>query len=192
MKTYTIDGIAELEPFTSLSRHALECVWPVGTVLSAREIGELQHFSLDDRIQILAALLPDDRARRLWACTIVEGALHACYRGDDRSPWYAVDMARLFANGKVSESEMVAARDAVVDADSLRSAAWWVADPRRNAPAVAVHCVVLNLASRASETLAEHSGGGPVPKREAIGASNRAAAAAKAEQIDHLVTLLEA
>jgi hypothetical protein len=81
----------------------------------------------------------DDRALRLFAADCAEQALRIFYKvrpGDDR-PAKAIEAARRFADGQISQIEMAAAGDAAGDAarDATRDAAW--AAPRDAAWAAA-------------------------------------------------------
>jgi hypothetical protein len=81
----------------------------------------------------------DERTTRLFACDCAEHVIHFyenLYPGDVRLR-YCIDTARAFANGKATEAELAAARDAAAAAWTAADAAWYVeraaADAARDA-----------------------------------------------------------
>lgn len=61
-----------------------------------------------------------ERTARLFACDCAERVVHLC--GDDLRPREAIQVARLFADGKATIGELSAARSAA--RDTAKSAAW--------------------------------------------------------------------
>ena len=83
-------------------------------------------------VRLLRKMHWSDRIARLFACDCAERTLPIFEKDypDDKRPRHAVEVARLYADGKASESELAAARDAATDAatdaawDAARAAAW--------------------------------------------------------------------
>lgn len=116
--------------------------WLNATIYEAEPSEEL--IEGDDKIvcrsvRLLKKLHWDDRVARLFACDCAERVLPIYERDypDDKRPRHAVETARLFADGKASDSELDAARDAAWDAagaaarDAAGGAAWaaaWAAE----------------------------------------------------------------
>ena len=105
--------------------------WLNATIYEAEPSAEM--IEGDDKIvcrsvRLLKQLHWDDRIARLFACDCAERVISIYERDypDDKRPRHAIEVARLFAAGKVSDSELAAARDAARDAAraAARAAAW--------------------------------------------------------------------
>jgi hypothetical protein len=72
-----------------------------------------------DRLWVLVRVVDDDRMWRLWACDCAERALlreRDAGREPDARSWRAVEVARAYAIGDVTDEELATARDAAGDA----------------------------------------------------------------------------
>ena len=109
--------------------------WLNATIYEAEPSTEL--IKGDDKIvcrsvRLLKKMHWDDRIARLFACDCAERVISIYERDypDDKRPRHAIEVARLFAAGRVSDSELAAARAAARDAawdaalDTARDAAW--------------------------------------------------------------------
>ena len=79
---------------------------------------------IDDAVWCLRSICPEhDKEVRLFAADCAEAVLHVfeSERPDDDRPRKAIEAARAYANGEISEGELAAASDAARDA---RDAAW--------------------------------------------------------------------
>ena len=83
---------------------------------------------IDDAVWCLRSICPEhDKEVRLFAADCAEAVLHVfeSERPDDDRPRKAIEAARAYANGEISEGELAAARDAAWDArDAAWAAAW--------------------------------------------------------------------
>ena len=114
------------EGYAKLLRH-LGPDWPEDRQIDFETI--LKSNGLDDALWGLRCVLPEqdaarNRAAREFACDCAEAVLPIFERvwPEDKRPRHAIDVARRFANGSASASELAAARDAAWDA--ARDAAW--------------------------------------------------------------------
>ena len=91
-------------------------------------------------VRLLRKLHWDDRIARLFACDCAEHVLSIYEKNypDDKRPRHAIEVARLFADGKANDSELAAAWDAARAAasDAAWAAAW---DAARDAARAAEH-----------------------------------------------------
>ena len=106
--------------------------WLRDTVWIAEVDGEI--VEADDkvvcrRVRLISGTAWNERNARLFACDCAEHVLHLyehAYPGDDR-PRLAIETARAYANGKATEDELSAARDAAraaAMAAAMAAAAW--------------------------------------------------------------------
>jgi len=111
------------------AEHLLD--WLNATIYEAEPSKEM--IEGDDKIvcrsvRLLKKLHWDDRIARLFACDCAERSLGIYEKDypDDKRPRHAIETARLFADGKASDSELAAARYAARDAAryAARYAAW--------------------------------------------------------------------
>jgi len=88
---------------------------------------------LGDALWCLGAVIEDaDKEIRLFACDCAEQSLPLFEKEypDDKRPRQAIETSRMFANGKATQKELAAARNAVwVARDAARAAVWaaWAA-----------------------------------------------------------------
>jgi len=115
------------------TEHLLD--WLNATIYEAEPSEE--RIESDDKIvcrsvRLLRKMHWDDRVARLFACDCAERVL-PIYEKDypkDKRPRQAIEVARRYAEGKASDSELAAARDAARDAawaaagDAAHAAAW--------------------------------------------------------------------
>jgi hypothetical protein len=121
MKRYTINDMLDWHPCERYTKESLKDL--MGRKKSVSLI-EILTCDISDNDAIWAACRAmDDRARRHFACDCAESVLHLA--PDPRST-EAVRVARLFADGKATDEELAAARDAAWAAarDAARDAAW--------------------------------------------------------------------
>jgi hypothetical protein len=116
MKTITIEQIRSWKPSYDPSRYA-----PDGWSGTARDVLMLERVPPQDRLWVvLRGECLDDRTLRLFAAWCAEQALELVGESErDPRSVAAVAAARAFAEGKITERELAAARDAAM------SAAWY-------------------------------------------------------------------
>jgi hypothetical protein len=109
--------------------------WLNSTIYEAEPSSEL--IRGDDKVacrsvRLLKKMNWDDRIARLFACDCAERVLPLYEKNypDDKRPRYAVEVARLFADGKATQTELAAAGAAAWDAagnaagNAAEAAAW--------------------------------------------------------------------
>ena len=143
------------------TEHLLD--WLNATIYEAEPSEE--RIESDDKIvcrsvRLLRKMHWDDRVARLFACDCAARVL-PIYEKDypkDKRPRHAVEVARLYADGKASESELAAARDAATDAamDATWAAAWDAAWAAVWAAARAAAWAAARTAARAAAWDKEH------------------------------------
>lgn len=123
--------------------------WLNATIYEAEPSEEL--IEGDDKIvcrsvRLLRKMHWDDRIARLFACDCVERVLPIYEKEypDDKRPRHVIEVARLFAEGKTSDRELAAARDAAW------AAAWGAAWGAARAAARVAAWVAARDAARAA------------------------------------------
>jgi hypothetical protein len=76
-------------------------------------------------VRLLRKMHWDDRIARLFACDCAERVVPLYEKDypDDKRPRHAIEVARLYADGKANDTELAAARDAAWDAASAAAGA---------------------------------------------------------------------
>ncbi len=126
---------------------------------------------IEDAVWALCAVDGHDLEIRLFACDCAEMVLPIYehkYPGDDR-PRKAIEVIRLYANGKATEDERASACDAACDAawDAIGTVAWYAAGAAAWVAAGAAACAAAGTSAGAAAWAAAWA---------AAGASARAAA----------------
>jgi hypothetical protein len=155
MKRYTVSNIMTASPCATYSLARVVELWAGRDGLTAAEIGALPLPS-EDRLWALTHVCLSERNQRILVCDCAGRAL-VRERGAGREPdprsVEAVSVARLYADGKTSSTELRIARSAAWAAtwaatcDASRDAAWdaaWAADwdATRNASRAATWAAV--------------------------------------------------
>jgi hypothetical protein len=136
MKTVTIEQVMGWDPCEEYTREKVEELFSGRESLTARDIVDLYIPAKDKVWALLHNEFISDGQTHLYACDVAERALVAereAGREPDERSWAAIEAKRAWLDGKITDEELAAAREAARGAawaaawEAARRAAWGAA-----------------------------------------------------------------